>query len=647
VSFLLFVSTLLAFFPAIGGAFVFDDKPYISQNPSVQAGLTSDSLRYALTTTDGSNWHPLTWLSWLFEASVFGMKPFFFHLDNVILHAANAVLLFWALRFMSGAVWRSALVAGLFALHPLHVESVAWASERKDVLSTLFGFLTILAYIRYARRPTWLRYLFVAIAFAASLLSKSMLVTLPAVLLLLDYWPMGRFVQLASQAKGNFAPVSLRAAVLEKLPLAVLAFASTIITLKAQAAGSSSMPWADWPLRVENAIYAYVWYIGKMLWPIGLCAYYPYPRELFPGWEIILASLFFLGATAVSVRWSRVRPYVFVGWFWYVGTLLPVIGIVPVVGGQAMADRYTYVPLVGLFIIGSWGLAELASHVRLPATIPATLACGVLAFFFAATWVQAGYWQDGLTLWDHAVAVSDRNYLAENSLGLALKEKGQTAQAVEHYLKAITANPNYDLAHANLGQVFAEQGKLTEAAEQFRLATTLEPQRPGNWYNLGAVRATQEDYADAVACFERTIALQPNSPLCYYDLAHALQELGRPQEARAMYEQAVAKEPRFVPLFNQSAWQLATSPDPRARNGRRALELAKKACAAAKNTNPDYLDTLAAAYAELGRFDEAVASARLALQILEKSHTVGDAQGIRRRLECYEARQPYRGQAKK
>jgi len=452
-----------------GHSFItFDDEQYVASNPVVQRGLTAGGFAWAFTTTHAANWHPLAWLSHMADAELFGMGAGGHHLVNVLLHAANAVLLFLALGALTGAPARSAFVAALFALHPLHVESVAWVSERKDLLCGTFWILSMGAYAAYAARGGWKRYLPVAACLALALLAKPMAVTLPFVLLLLDFWPLRRV--------GN---VPARRLLLEKVPLLALSLASCVATYLAQQSGGAMSPfpvplWA----RLANAAAAYVAYLGKTLWPAALSVFYPHPWAVgmpgLPAWRWVGASLLLLAITALALRAARARPYLATGWLWFLGTLVPVIGLVQA-GEQGMADRYTYLPLVGVFIVLAWGIPDLLEERPWKRPALAAAAGAVLVLLALLSFRQAGLWRDTVTLFRHAVAVTENNWMAHNVLGYALEKDGRSAEALEELRESVRIQPNFMKSRYNLGNALLAHGDFDGAIFHFRAATRLSP----------------------------------------------------------------------------------------------------------------------------------------------------------------------------
>jgi Flp pilus assembly protein TadD len=553
ISVALAVATLAAFAPAFGNDFVnYDDPLYVTDNPHVKAGLSAAGARWAFTSTEVLNWHPLTWLSLQLDATLYGDHPWGYHLTNVLLHAANALLLFEVLRRMTGAVWRSGLVAALFALHPLHVESVAWVTERKDVLSTCFGLLALAAYLWYVERPGVLRYLPVAIALALSLMAKPMLVTLPALLLLLDYWPLGR---LRIGAAGDPppreppavvpAPASLRLVLSEKLPLVALAIGSAVMTAIAQHRGGAIESLENVPLglRAANAVVSYVRYLGLTVWPEGLAPFYPYPRDGLPWWRVAAAAALLTVVTLLALAARRRSPYLAVGWLWFLGTLVPVIGLVQV-GQQALADRYSYFPIVGLFLMAVWGLGALAGQRRAVAAVLATVCLAALATCAALTWRQTGYWLDSRTLWQHTLRVTSDNYLAESNLGAAcLFIRGTPQEAEAHLREAVRIRPDYWRAWSRLGIALDKQGRTARAIDCYSRSLRLQPEQPTARNNLAIDLAKEGRLEEAIAELGEATRLDPEFAAGYENLAGALARAGRRDEAIEAWRKAIRLAP--------------------------------------------------------------------------------------------------------
>jgi tetratricopeptide (TPR) repeat protein len=507
---LLAVVTLLPYLQVRDHSFItFDDDQYVTANPMVLAGLTREGVIQAFTTFQAGNWHPLTWLSLMLDSQLYGVNPGAMHLTNVGFHIANTILLFLFLAGATGALGPSALVAALFALHPLHVESVAWVSERKDVLSTFFWLATMGAYAWYVSAPAIRRYLAVMVLFALGLMAKPMLVTLPFVLLLLDYWPLGRMQtgtipgtgreikMIVHRLKQVYWPL-----VKEKIPLLVLAAASCLVTMLAQEGGGTVMPLAIRPLaaRIASSLVAYANYLVKLFWPYPMIFFYPLAPV--PWWEAAWAGLLLIVLTVVLLYWGRRHPYLRVGWLWYLGTLVPVIGLVQV-GGQAMADRYTYVPLIGLFLIVTWGACEATAGLRYRKIIGSAGAAALLLACLLSSWGQAGYWRNSETLFIHAININPNNYMAFNELGRAFTNEGKLDQAIAMFQKSIEVDPSYPNAYNNLGVVYARQGRLKEAVADFKIAVQLKTTDASFCRNLALAYRQQGKKSAAKAVMEK------------------------------------------------------------------------------------------------------------------------------------------------
>ena len=515
-----------------------DDFVYVTGNPWVRRGLSWRGAAWAFTSTELANWHPLTWLSHMLDVTLFGMHAGGHHATSVLLHAVNTILLFAFLRATTRATGRSAIVAFLFGLHPLHVESVAWVSERKDVLSTTWLFLAMIAYARYTRAPSLVRYAAVALAFAAGLLAKPMLVTFPFLLLLLDLWPLGRLAA-GHDTRGMR---TLWALVREKLPLLTLSAIVSAVTVAAQSAAGAVGSVETFPVgtRIANAALAYIVYLRRMLWPSDVAPFYPYDRDV-SLMAAAAAVLALVGISVVAVRARRRRPELFVGWFWYVGMLVPVIGLVQV-GKQALADRYTYVPLVGIFIALVWGVGDLIEGRVASALRTATL--GVLAFAcITATAQQVSYWHDSETLFAHALAVTRDNYLASTHLGLRASEHGRYAEAAERYRDALRAKPDDAEAHNHLAYVLEQTGDRAGALEHYDAALRAAPEYADAHYNRGVLRQRSGDVADAADDYRAAIAALPSYVEAHNNLGLLLRQQGDVDEARTQFATAVGLQP--------------------------------------------------------------------------------------------------------
>ena len=749
---LLSIATLVTFWPVVHHDFVsVDDYHYVVENPAVQAGLTWKAVAWAFTTGRSSNWHPLTWLSHVLDVQLFGLNPGGHHLTSLLLHTANTLLLFFLLKQMTGALWRSAFVAALFALHPLHVESVAWVSERKDVLSTFFFLLTLLAYARYVARSAAgiqfqtrqpkaktgeqaatvrsresgvrspesevpgsgfgskervprLWYLAALLFFALGLMSKPMLVTLPFILLLLDYWPLQRLdLKTQSLKLKTFLPL-----LIEKLPFFALSTGSCIVTFAVQKNGGAMPVLGDLPLyaRVLNALASYALYLRKTIWPADLAVYYTFSFSKLP--ELAVESLVVLAGISILVFINlRKRPWLAVGWLWYLGTLVPVIGIVQV-GMQSMADRYTYIPLIGIFTGITWGVADLtmAWPRRKIALAAAALmvvgVCGGLASF------QARQWKNSETLFRHALAVTTDNMIAHNSLGGILEAQGKIEEAAIHYAEAVRIQPTYWVARCNLGLSLVQRGKIEEGMGYCRSALAINPRFANAHFDLGLALSIEGHFQEAVPEYEAACQLDPDSVRFRTTLAEALVRVGKTDEAAGYLQEVLQLQPGYVPAqwhygmllvytgnlkealdhlreavrlqptvpiyldlasvlirAGQSdaaitqyrnalrlqpdspqalislAWVLAVDPSDRIRNGPGAVTLAERACQLTKFQDPPFLGTLAAAYAEAGRFEDAIRTAEKARDLARDAGNKKLVERNQQLLEMYRAGKPF------
>jgi Flp pilus assembly protein TadD len=605
---LLLLAIGLVFGQTIRHEFVnYDDNEYVYENPHIIHGLTAGDIGWVFTQCPSANWHPLTWLSHILDYRLYGLDAGGHHATNVLLHAATAILLFLVLRRMTGELWPSALVAAIFAIHPLRVESVAWIAERKDVLSGLFFMLTLLAYLGYARRPfSLVRYLTVIVLFALGLMAKPMLVTLPFALLLLDYWPLRR-VALRTATPGRGLTTGNWHLVVEKIPFFALAAASCVATTLAQGRAFVAVEAMPFPVRISNALVSYVAYLGQFFYPVGLAVFYPHPGADVPLWKPIAA---FFTLTAISVAalvWRRRCPAVLVGWFWYLGMLVPVIGLVQV-GSQQMADRYTYLPQIGLCIALVWGAAQAVASWPSHRWLFGAGSALVLAILMSCAWRQTTYWRDSETLWNHALACTSRNALAHNNLGYELFNRGRLDEAIAEYRKTMEVMPNDVKSHSYLGRALADSGRFDEAIAQYRKALEIMPDYPEAHDNLGI----------------------------------ALAGGGRFDEAVVEYQAALKAKPDFADAYNNLAWLRATSPQTSTRNGIEAVELAQRAVRLSDGRDPNFLATLAAAFAEAGRFAEAVTTARAALDLATRQNKQALVESIKVKIPLYEAGTPFR-----
>ena len=526
-----------------------DDDFYVYENRQLREGFTIENIIWAFSTFYAGNWHPLTWLSHIFDYTLYGLNPMGHHWTNVQLHCANSLLLFVILRQMTGTLWRSAFVAALFGLHPLHVESVAWVSGRKDVLSTFWGLLTLAGYYRYVLHPGLLNYLLVIVCLSLGLLAKPMLVTFPFVLLLLDYWPLKRFDLIPDSLKSDGTPgfdhrKTFRL-ILEKIPLVIPVVISAILTFTAQKRIGAVFPLEMLPLqdRIANALVSYVNYVFKAIWPRHLAVYYPHPGDTLAGWKVLGSALLIMAVLIGALRVSKRYPYIVVGLLWYFGTLVPVIGLVQV-GGQALADRYTYIPLTGIFIAVAWGAFDFLEKWRYQKIFLAVSATITLSYFTAYTYVQAGHWKDTRTLYQNAINVTDNNYFAYNGLGVFLHKKKDFDAAIYNYEKALHINPDYADAHSNLGLALSEKGKIDAAVLEYKEALKIKPDNIAALFNLGNALADLGKFDEAVFYYKEALKLKPDFVEAHYNLANTQVQLGNDNEADIHYAEALRIYPR-------------------------------------------------------------------------------------------------------
>lgn len=499
----------------------YDDHVYVTDNFRVKAGLTVDNIYWALTSLDAGFWQPLTWLSLMTDYELYGVNPGGYHTTNVIFHILNALLLFIVLGQMTGTLWRSFFVAALFAVHPLHVESVAWIAARKDVLSTFFLLLTLWGYLRYVQKPGTGRYFILVLLFIMGLMSKSMLVTLPFVLLLMDWWPLRRF----DQEQPLFSQKNIGRLFLEKVPLLLMATGVSVVTIIAEGRAGALAPMVSYSLdvRIANALVSYVIYIGKMIYPVHLAVFYPHPG-LWPIWVMTLSVLLLGAVTYFSIRFYKEYPFIAVGWFWYLGTLVPVIGLVQV-GAHAMADRYTYIPLIGLFIALAWSAVEAFKRLPHYQVVLKVMAAAILSIFCIMSYVQTAHWADAVSLFRHALAVTEKNYIAHNNLGAALARQGNSATAIDHYKEALRIMPQYVEAQFNLGAAFADQRMWKQAADCYRRVLNIRPYFAEVHNNMGIVLARQGQLEAAIKHFQMALKIRNHYQDAHNNLLIAEQEL--------------------------------------------------------------------------------------------------------------------------
>jgi tetratricopeptide (TPR) repeat protein len=694
------LAVLALYWPLTRYGFVnFDDDEYVTANPHVLGGPTANAIKWAFTTGHASNWHPVTWLSHMLDCQLFGAgNAGAMHLVNVLFHTANSVLIFLLLRRATGSEYRSLCAAALFAFHPLHVESVAWIAERKDVLSTLFWILATWYYVSYAITSRRLNYWCALLFFAIGLMAKPMLVTLPAMFLLLDYWPLKRF-----------STQKLNSLVIEKLPFFFLALASSVVTFLVQKqVAIVKLDQLSLLLRIANATTTYIAYLGKTFWPAKLVFFYPHPIT-HSSYEVILSALALVVITAGVWLLRHRSPYLLFGWFWYLGTLVPVIGLVQV-GSQEMADRYTYVPLIGIFVGLVWGLSDCFDRLAAGRMYAAPVAAFALVSCAIVTANQIRYWKDSVTLFEHALAFTRKNLVANINIGAAYMLQGRNTEALQHYLAALQIKPDNAKAQYNLGVALASLGRTDEAVKHYRIALLIDPSytkslkalgdsllargnisealmhyksvlqidpnnsavhlvlgntllgagdtpggiehlrevtnvQPSNFeahLNLASALASEGKLEEAIANYQTALRLDPNSALAHYQFGSALLNARREKEALRELHEALRLSPESALTLDKLGWILSTSSDASLRNGKEAIALAERACQLTKNSNPITLSTLSAAYAEDGQFERAIA-------IAEKSKSLVDALKkpklfdlIKRQLSFYADHRPFR-----
>jgi tetratricopeptide (TPR) repeat protein len=580
----------------------YDDPRYVYQNTRITSGISFANIAWAFTHIHSENWHPLTTITHMLDCQLYGLKAGRHHLTNVLLHCLAVVLLFLALWGMTGALWRSAFVAAVFAVHPLHVESVAWIAERKDVLSAVFFMLTLLAYFHYTRAPSIGRYLTVAVVVALGLMSKPMLVTVPFLLLLLDYWPLERISGQKSQIGRRLLPL-----IVEKIPLIALSAVSSIVTFLAQRGAIGWTEQLPVSTRITNAFVAYVVYIQQMFWPAKLAVFYPHPENRLPVWETTLALIVLVGITAAAFVLRKNAPYFITGWLWYLGMLVPVIGLVQV-GWQGHADRYTYLPQIGLYVVVAWGLADLTRSWRFQRIALAAAAAVVLATFTWRAWLQTSYWRDSETLFTHTLAVTSNNDVALNNLGIIFLDKGQLDEAISKLQAAIALRPENGPAHDNLAKALLQKGQVAEAMVHYRKFLEIEP---------GNVEARNT-------------------------LGTALIQQGRVREAIDQWQDALTIQPDNGNAASNLAWVFATCPDDSIRDGARAVQLGEKALDISGGKIPMIYRVLAAAYAENGRFADAVESAHHGAELATMQGNPALAAELESNVALYHSGRPLR-----
>ncbi len=650
IALLLALGTLVVFLPVGGFGFVnYDDPDYVTENSFVKNGLTGADLWWAFTTVHASNWHPLTWISHMTDCSLFGLNPGAMHFVNVLFHAANAALLFALLWRLTQKIWPAAFVAALFAWHPLHIESVAWIAERKDVLSTFFALLALLSYAKYVeafqvRSPKSKVFLAGSLlAFALGLLAKPMLVTLPFVLLLLDFWPFNRVgsfeLKVAGSKPHNLQPSAFNLQLLlEKLPFILLSAAACIVTCLAQRGAMASLEKVAFALRLENSLVAYVGYLLKLFWPENLAFFYPLTAP--SAASLAAAGLVLVAGSFFAWRARRAWPFVTVGWAWFLGTLVPVIGIVQV-GEQAMADRYTYFPAIGIFIIVAYGGLALAERFSLVKKMLAPAAILILAGSVLATENQLRYWRTDETLFGHAVAVAKNNEIAHLNLGVVYEKQGRTAEAMQEYRQALTINPQRAHTHNNIADLLDEAGQPAAALTEYQTALRLDPQAVETQLNLGNLLVELQRFDEAAEQFQRAAEIQPADARPHYELGKSLLKQGRDAAAIEEFRTALQRDPENIQILAFTARVLAANENAAGRDGRTALDFATRANDLTGGSQPMTLDALGMAYAENGDFTNAQACAQSVLDLAAQA-SMKDTGAVQLRLDLYKNQRPWR-----
>lgn len=540
VSLVLVLLTLVVYWQVQNHEFIlWDDQIFITENSHITTGLTQENIRWAFTTTYPDYWHPLPWLSHMLDYEIYGQNPKGHHFNNLLFHIANTLLLFFVFKRMTGRLWESAFIAALFGIHPIQVEPVAWVTERKDVLSGLFWMLTLGAYSLYAERAGIRRYLAFLLCFILGLMAKPMLVTIPFVLVLLDYWPLGRFVRRPSRGKSVVLFL-----ILEKIPLFLLAVSSGAATyMGAESAGavltSNTLP-IDF--RIGNAVLSYVSYIGKMIWPSRLAYFYPLPVDGLSLWQVTISLLLLISITILSLLAARRLPFLIVGWLWYLGTLLPVVGFIQV-GLQSMADRFAYLPLTGLYIMVAWGFPLILPKWRNRKAVLSLISCIVLSALSICTWFQLRHWKNSITLFEHALKVTPYNYVAHFHMANALVRQGSAKEAIFHYGEAITIKPDYVEVYHNLGALLAQQGEIDEAVKQFHTALRFNPNDAHAYYNLGNIFASRGELEKAELNYRSALQINVSDPRTHNNLGLVLMQQNKFEEALYHFSEALKINP--------------------------------------------------------------------------------------------------------
>jgi tetratricopeptide (TPR) repeat protein len=636
---LLFGLVVWVFWPSLHCKFLFwDDCADITDEAHVKSGLLWRNVTWAFFTLEHCNWYPLNWLSHMLDCQVYGLEPWGHHLTSILIHALNAVLVFVVFRKMTGAVWRSLAMALLFGLHPLRVQSVTWICERKDVLSCFFWLLTLLAYTQYAHEHNKnngriIRFYSLALLFfVLGLMSKAMLVTLPFVLLLLDYWPLELYL------RKSWSQLAV-----EKLPFIGLAFADSWITLKAQQGGGLTDEMKDLPMsdKIGNALISCVRYLGKFFWPENLSIYYPHPGH-WPLFQMVGAGLFVFGVSTAVILLRRRMPFLLVGWFWYLGTLVPVLGLVQLLS-QSMADRYTYIPLIGFTLLLVWWVENLTRRWRYKSAMMLVLGTSIIIAGAIKTRHEIGFYKDDVTLWRHAVAVTENeyNWCPHYSLGSIFFITRHFADAVKEFQESVRINPNYAQSRLSLGATLGDLGRFDEAIVQYQKVLELKPGWSLAWFNYGIALLNKDEWDNAINPLHHAVECEPGNARYREVLALVLTSEQQNVEALSKLREAAKQNPARADFLNDLAWFLATTPYSRLRNGAEAVQLAERACQLTHYQSAAAINTLAAAYAEAGHFEEAITNAQLASSMALKSGDEALLHKSERMLNLFQLHRPY------
>ncbi len=636
ISLILFAVTVAVYVSAFNNDFVaWDDDEYVYQQQQVLNGISWDGFLWATKAEVAANWHPLTLFSLQIDAHFFGSGPYGFHRTSVLLHAINSVLVFLAIRSLTGNLVRSLVVAGLFSLHPMHVESVAWISERKDLLSGFFFCLTLLAYTHYVRAPSVTRYLLIVIALELGLCSKSMLVTTPCVLLLLDYWPLTRLKSLSRSELPQMMKLFI-----EKIPLLALSAVNSMITIQYQKSAIKSLSRIPLWDRIDNAATSYLYYVYQTFWPGDLSPYYA--RHAIPGFQVLLSAVVLTTLTVLAI-WQRTRrPYLVVGWLWFIGMLVPVIGIFQV-GHHARADRYMYLSQIGLFLAVIWFGGDLLARTRRGKLISIGLIMTVLASCAFLTIRQIPVWHNSQSLWQQAYRLDPNNSLAIFHLAEFYLNDGNKAETIRLTRTAIENEDRSDCETlVMLGMLMADCGEYEDCVKGLDKALAEHPNDADVLSNRAKALSAQGKWKEAADDYQRAAQISSSTSSYQFYLAHALGKIGRTEESRQIYASAVKRWPQWPLNVATRAWRMSTSPNPGDRANFWPVCLAEQACEAMGGNLPQFLDVLAAAYADSGRFDEAIETAKRAIQQADDAKNMAYSKVLRSRLKNYENNQPYR-----